>query len=40
MGAYNLAALRLLFGAEPEECLTCEVHSYTDGVHDKCDYDF
>ncbi|KAJ5237357.1 hypothetical protein N7489_007448 [Penicillium chrysogenum] len=40
MGTYNLAALRLLFNAEPEECLDCEVHAYTDGIHDKCDYDF
>ncbi|KAJ5551691.1 hypothetical protein N7535_000365 [Penicillium sp. DV-2018c] len=40
MGTYNLAMLRLLFDAEPEECLDCQVHSYTDGVHDKCDWDF
>ncbi|PYI00700.1 NAD(P)-binding protein [Aspergillus sclerotiicarbonarius CBS 121057] len=40
MGTYNFAALRVLFGSEPEECLSCEAHSYTDGIHDKCDYDF
>jgi hypothetical protein len=34
MGTYNLAALRLLFDAEPEECLDCEVHAYTDRVLD------
>ena len=40
MGTYNIAALRMAFDTEPEECLSCEVHAYTDGVHDKCDYDF
>ncbi|KAL4974209.1 hypothetical protein BDW66DRAFT_153131 [Aspergillus desertorum] len=40
MGTYNMAALRMAFDAEPEECLNCEVHAYTDGVHDKCDYGF
>ncbi|KAL3432653.1 hypothetical protein BDV09DRAFT_124729 [Aspergillus tetrazonus] len=40
MGTYNMAALRMAFDAEPEECLSCEVHAYTDGIHDKCDYDF
>ncbi|KAL7822790.1 NAD(P)-binding protein [Trichoderma gracile] len=40
MGTYNLAALRLLFGQSPEECLSCDVKAYTDGVHDKCDYEF
>lgn len=40
MGTYNLAALRLLFGESPEECLSCDVKAYTDGVHDKCDYGF
>lgn len=40
MGTYNFAALRLVFGAEPEECLKCDVHAYTDGIHDKCDWDF
>ncbi|PKY04094.1 NAD(P)-binding protein [Aspergillus campestris IBT 28561] len=40
MGTYNMAALRMALGAEPEECLSCDVHSYTDGIHDKCDYDF
>ncbi|GIK03713.1 hypothetical protein Aspvir_007787 [Aspergillus viridinutans] len=40
MGTYNFAALRLFFDAEPEECLSCQTHAYTDGIHDKCDYDF
>ncbi|KAL8725085.1 MAG: hypothetical protein Q9166_007579 [cf. Caloplaca sp. 2 TL-2023] len=40
MGTYNFAALRLIFDAEPEECLSCDVNAYTDGVHKKCDYDF
>ena len=39
MGTYNFAALRLLFGADPEDCLSCETQSYTDGIHDKCDYE-
>ncbi|KAL8697712.1 MAG: hypothetical protein Q9201_006973 [Fulgogasparrea decipioides] len=40
MGTYNFAALRLIFGADPEECLSCDTNSYTDGIHNKCDYDF
>ncbi|KAL8940614.1 MAG: hypothetical protein Q9216_002727 [Gyalolechia sp. 2 TL-2023] len=40
MGTYNFAALRVLFGAEAEECLSCDVKAYTDGVHKNCDYDF
>ncbi|KAL7919354.1 hypothetical protein ACQKWADRAFT_301483 [Trichoderma austrokoningii] len=39
MGTYNFAALRLLFGENPVECVACDVKAYTDGVHDKCDYD-
>ncbi|KAI4180060.1 MAG: hypothetical protein LQ348_005258 [Seirophora lacunosa] len=39
MGTYNFSALRLIFNAEPEECLSCDVKAYTEGVHDKCDYD-
>lgn len=39
MGTYTFAALRLIFDAEPEECLSCEVKAYTDGVHKNCDYD-
>ncbi|KAL7938277.1 NAD(P)-binding protein [Trichoderma chlorosporum] len=39
MGTYNFAAMRLLFGEDPEECLSCDVKSYTDGIHDKCDYE-
>jgi predicted dehydrogenase len=40
MGTYNYAALRLLFGADPVECTSCETKAYTDGVHNKCDYEF
>jgi predicted dehydrogenase len=40
MGTYNYAALRLLFDADPVECISCETQAYTDGVHDKCDYKF
>jgi predicted dehydrogenase len=40
MGTYNYAALRLLFGADPVECTSCDTKAYTDGVHDKCDYEF
>ncbi|PGH21388.1 hypothetical protein AJ80_03305 [Polytolypa hystricis UAMH7299] len=39
MGTYNMATLRLIFGAEPEECLSCDTNAYTDGIHDKCDYE-
>lgn len=39
MGTYTFAALRLIFDAEPEECLSCEVKSYTEGVQNKCDYE-
>ncbi|PON22686.1 hypothetical protein TGAM01_v208372 [Trichoderma gamsii] len=40
MGTYNFAALQLLFGESPEECISCDVKSYTEGIHDKCDYEF
>ncbi|KAI0388446.1 putative oxidoreductase [Xylariaceae sp. FL0594] len=40
MGTYNFAALRDVFGADPEECLKCDTNAYTDGIHDKCDWDF
>jgi predicted dehydrogenase len=40
MGTYNFAALRMLFGAEPEECISCDTHHYTDGEHHDCDWDF
>ncbi|KAI4724320.1 hypothetical protein E4T49_07940 [Aureobasidium sp. EXF-10728] len=40
MGTYNYAALRLLFNADPVECMSCDTQAYTDGVHDKCDYSF
>lgn len=40
MGTYNFAAVRLLFGAEPAECLSCDSKAYTDGIHNKCDYEF
>ncbi|KAK6070462.1 hypothetical protein SCUP234_10142 [Seiridium cupressi] len=40
MGCYGFTALRLAFGAEPEECIKCDTHSYTDGVHNKVDLDF
>ena len=40
MGTYNFSSLRLIFNAEPEECLSCDAKAYTDGVHNNCDYDF
>ncbi len=40
MGTYNFAALRLIFGAEPEECLSADTKSFTEGVHHDCDYEF
>jgi predicted dehydrogenase len=40
MGTYNFAALRLIFGAEPEECLSADVKAFTEGVHHDCDYEF
>jgi len=40
MGTYNFAALRLIFGAEPEECISAETKHFTEGVHHDCDYEF
>lgn len=40
MGPYAFAALRLAFGAMPEECIKCDTHSYTDGIHNGIDLDF
>ncbi|KAJ5826821.1 hypothetical protein N7447_003584 [Penicillium robsamsonii] len=40
MGTYNFAALRLIFDAEPEECLVADTKAFTDGVHHDCDYEF
>lgn len=39
LGTYNINMLRTIFGAEPEECLSCETHTFGDGVHDRCDTD-
>jgi predicted dehydrogenase len=40
MGTYNFAALRLIFDAEPEECVSCDVKAFTEGIHHDCDYEF
>lgn len=40
LGTYNFAMLRMIFGDEPEECLTCDTTIFGDGIHDKCDYAF
>ncbi|KAI6754913.1 hypothetical protein HG530_012665 [Fusarium avenaceum] len=40
MGTYNFAALRQIFGKEPEECLSADVKAFTEGVHNNCDYEF
>ncbi|KOS18113.1 D-xylose 1-dehydrogenase (NADP(+)) 2 [Escovopsis weberi] len=40
MGTYNFAALRLIFGAEPEQCLAAETKAFTEGMHHDCDYEF
>ena len=40
MGTYNLAALRLAFGAEPIECISCETEAFTDGPQKGCDWNF
>jgi predicted dehydrogenase len=40
MGTYNFAALRLIFGAEPEECISADTKAFTEGVHHDCDYEF
>ncbi|KAG0646435.1 putative oxidoreductase [Hyphodiscus hymeniophilus] len=40
MGTYNLATLRLVFDAEPVECLSCETHSFPEAEFKKIDNDF
>lgn len=40
LGTYNMAILRMVFGAEPVECVTCETGVLGDGVHDRCDSEF
>ncbi|MCJ1439484.1 hypothetical protein MMC27_008878 [Xylographa pallens] len=40
LGTYNFAFLRMIFGAEPEECLDVDTSIFGDGIHDQCDYDF
>ncbi|KAJ5802193.1 oxidoreductase [Penicillium pulvis] len=40
MGTYNFSILRMIFGAEPTECLECQTSIFGDGVHDRCDYRF
>ncbi|RYP17996.1 hypothetical protein DL765_004215 [Monosporascus sp. GIB2] len=40
LGTYNLAVLRMIFGAEPDECLACDTTVLGDGVHDRCDSTF
>lgn len=40
LGTYNFTVLRMIFGQEPEECLTCDTSVFGDGVHDQCDYTF
>lgn len=40
LGTYNFGILRMIFGAEPTECLECQPSIFGDGVHDRCDYRF
>ncbi|KAF3766650.1 oxidoreductase domain-containing protein [Cryphonectria parasitica EP155] len=40
LGTYNFALMRMIFGGEPEECLSCDTQVLGDGVHDRCDYTF
>ncbi|PYH88055.1 putative oxidoreductase [Aspergillus ellipticus CBS 707.79] len=40
LGTYNFAILRMIFNADPVECLSCDTSIFGDGIHDKCDYDF
>ena len=40
MGTYNMAAVRLLFGADPVECLSCDTDAFTEGTKAKCDWKF
>ncbi|KAI4206917.1 MAG: hypothetical protein LQ346_000859 [Caloplaca aetnensis] len=39
MGTYTFAALRLIFDDSPEECLSCDVKAFTEGVHKNCDFE-
>nr|BAZ95829.1 oxidereductase, NAD binding domain cpaG [Curvularia pallescens] len=38
LGTYNFALMRMAFGDEPVECLSCETQVFADGVHDRCDH--
>ncbi|KAH8664708.1 putative oxidoreductase [Xylariales sp. PMI_506] len=38
VGTYNFGIMRMIFGAEPEECLACETSIFDDGLHDQADY--
>lgn len=40
LGTYNFAMLRMIFGSEPVECVSCDVGVLGDGIHDQCDTDF
>jgi predicted dehydrogenase len=40
LGTYNFALMRMAFGEEPLECLSCDTKVFADGVHDLCDYTF
>jgi predicted dehydrogenase len=40
LGTYHFAALRLLFAAEPEECLTCNTENFKQEGKQKIDYNF
>ncbi|RMZ66112.1 fad binding domain-containing [Pyrenophora seminiperda CCB06] len=40
LGTYNFALMRMAFGSEPVECLSCETEVFADGVHDRCDHSF
>ena len=40
MGCYSFAVLRSVFGTESEECIEASTNSYTNGIRDKCDWDF
>ncbi|KAK0728816.1 putative oxidoreductase [Lasiosphaeria miniovina] len=40
LGTYNFGILRMVFGADPVECVACDTHVFGDGVHDRCDTDF
>ncbi len=38
IGTYCFSALRQIFEAEPEECLSCDALAYTEGAQMNCDY--